>query len=61
MDHSEKDPGKPIDTITSSCIVNMYYTIWSCHDPLPVGSFPVVGEYRNLQEGEDMAEPHNNK
>ena len=29
-----------------------------CHDPLPVGTFPVAGEYRNLQEGEDMAEPH---
>ena len=23
-----------------------------CHDPLPVGIFPVAGEYRNLQEGE---------
>ena len=30
-----------------------------CHDPLPVGIFPVVGEYRNLKEGEDMAGPHN--
>ena len=29
-----------------------------CHDPLPVGIFPVAGEYRNLQEDEDMAEPH---
>ena len=29
-----------------------------CHDPLPVGIFPVAGECRNLQEDEDMAEPH---
>ena len=29
-----------------------------CHDPLPVGIFPVAEEYRSLQEGEDMAILH---
>ena len=28
-----------------------------CHDPLPVGIFPVAEEFRSSQEAEDMAIP----
>ena len=34
---------------------------WYCHDPLPVGTFPVVEESQNSQGGEATEEPRNVK
>ena len=39
----------------------MSSSLCCCHDPLPVGTFPVVEESQNSQGGEATEEPRNVK
>ena len=54
-------------TLKPQLQVHRYLTTWlriwyhSCHDPLPVGTFPVVEESQNSQGGEATEEPRNVK